>query len=358
MAITVLSDDVCRACSKIFGSSVQCPACRSVWQTNTPIFDPSRFNGLPPETVEALELLEKYEIPAGVLSRLVEKSPYSEISKEEILVRISEFKKFTALLVINLRKKRSVEMMSEEIDDIWHTFILFTKEYQDFCEILVGEYIHHEPNVEPQEADMSAIGNYNIHGIRNFAEDYERYFGSVNGLWHLSFKAAMNQRKVEAEKRRKKTIALTVTLILNAALVAFLARELAANGYIAAFFYTAGANVAVLLGAITWSRNTTDEYDKSMVAVVVMMTFVALLGTAIFFALSCAFDIGTKNLIILTFVVLFIVVSVLFGYFRGKRAEYSAKYGNTKSGCAGGAVGISCSGGGGGCGGGCGGGGC
>ena len=276
------------------------------------------------------------------------------MSKDDILMRVAEFKKFMALLVINFRKKRRVEMICEEIDDIWHTFILFTKEYQDFCKMLVGEYIHHEPNVEPQQTDMSATRNYNIHGIRNFAEDYEKYFGPVNPLWHTHFKVPINQREVEAVQRRKKKIALTATLVLNAALIAFLVRELADNGYIAAFFWVAGADLAVLLGAISWSRNTTDAYEKKMVAFVVMITFVAILGTAVVFALACTFDFGTKRLIIMTFALVFIMVSVLFASLRSK----SAKYTKTKSGCAGGAVGVACSGGGGGCGGGCGGGGC
>jgi len=31
------------------------------------------------------------------------------------------------------------------IDEMWHTFILFTKEYHDFCLRYFGKYIHHEP---------------------------------------------------------------------------------------------------------------------------------------------------------------------------------------------------------------------
>src|SRR5687767_15137568 len=35
----------------------------------------------------------------------------------------------------------------QEIDDMWHEFILFTEDYTAFCHDYFGEYIHHVPNV-------------------------------------------------------------------------------------------------------------------------------------------------------------------------------------------------------------------
>src|SRR5579864_3397426 len=34
-----------------------------------------------------------------------------------------------------------------EIDDMWHEFILFTRDYTDFCQQYFGEYVHHLPNL-------------------------------------------------------------------------------------------------------------------------------------------------------------------------------------------------------------------
>lgn len=35
------------------------------------------------------------------------------------------------------------------IDDLWHVFLLFTKEYQVFCEkYLQGNFFHHQPSIE------------------------------------------------------------------------------------------------------------------------------------------------------------------------------------------------------------------
>ncbi len=34
---------------------------------------------------------------------------------------------------------------TKNIDDIWHTFILFTQDYQNFCMEYLGKFIHHYP---------------------------------------------------------------------------------------------------------------------------------------------------------------------------------------------------------------------
>lgn len=35
-------------------------------------------------------------------------------------------------------------------DDLWHTFILFTKDYREFCEKSFGKIIDHEPHTGEQ----------------------------------------------------------------------------------------------------------------------------------------------------------------------------------------------------------------
>lgn len=53
----------------------------------------------------------------------------------------------------NLDLKFSCDMHKEmsEIDDMWHTFLLFTKEYTDFCHNYFNCYIHHYPNTHPRD---------------------------------------------------------------------------------------------------------------------------------------------------------------------------------------------------------------
>jgi hypothetical protein len=37
-------------------------------------------------------------------------------------------------------------MFSDEVDEIWHEMIMFTRDYQNFCQAFVGQMIHHSPN--------------------------------------------------------------------------------------------------------------------------------------------------------------------------------------------------------------------
>ena len=43
----------------------------------------------------------------------------------------------------------------KEIDDMWHTFLLFTKDYISFCQQYLGGFFHHSPNTEKEEEQMT-----------------------------------------------------------------------------------------------------------------------------------------------------------------------------------------------------------
>lgn len=38
------------------------------------------------------------------------------------------------------------------VDEMWHNFILFTKEYQDFCAFYFGVYLHHIPATKAEKS--------------------------------------------------------------------------------------------------------------------------------------------------------------------------------------------------------------
>jgi hypothetical protein len=45
----------------------------------------------------------------------------------------------------------------EKIDWMWHTFVLFTRDYADFCASHFGCFLHHVPN-EAEDEDADAAG--------------------------------------------------------------------------------------------------------------------------------------------------------------------------------------------------------
>jgi hypothetical protein len=71
------------------------------------------------------------------------------------------------------------EVTSDPIDRMWHTFLLFTKDYKKFCEENLGVFINHEPfeHAAPQ-AYLET---------RAFAQEY---FGRLDEeLWSINAKA-------------------------------------------------------------------------------------------------------------------------------------------------------------------------
>lgn len=59
---------------------------------------------------------------------------------------------------------------SSLVDIGWHTFMLYSRVYTDFCEDMCGMYIHHEPDDDPDIAKEahtldSTVETMSLHGI-------------------------------------------------------------------------------------------------------------------------------------------------------------------------------------------------
>ncbi|HEX9680976.1 MAG TPA: hypothetical protein VGA32_05950, partial [Anaerolineales bacterium] len=93
---------------------------------------------LSPEQREMLVALELADL-WFVAERLERKGL---LAADEIPESIREFKRYLALVGLG---HRGLAMASPKIDEVWHAFILFTREYADFCQAVFGEFIHHVP---------------------------------------------------------------------------------------------------------------------------------------------------------------------------------------------------------------------
>lgn len=75
-----------------------------------------------------------------VVARLAEKM---EITLDEADTLFRDMLRFLVLCA----NQRGPFAPPERIDAAWHNFILFTKDYADFCEQNFGTFIHHVPHV-------------------------------------------------------------------------------------------------------------------------------------------------------------------------------------------------------------------
>jgi hypothetical protein len=88
------------------------------------------------------EFIRTYAWPRGLLERL-EKHRGIE-RKDSALVSRGLRQFFIAYLMSG---RRYVSMPSQVADDLWHEFILYTREYEAFCSRAFGAFLHHTPAV-------------------------------------------------------------------------------------------------------------------------------------------------------------------------------------------------------------------
>ena len=53
--------------------------------------------------------------------------------------------------------RSSLNVPSQEIDKIWHSHILHTKDYAEFCNAVAGQFIHHNPFPDEDKNDPQRI---------------------------------------------------------------------------------------------------------------------------------------------------------------------------------------------------------
>lgn len=65
-------------------------------------------------------------------------------------------------------------------DEMWHTFILFTKDYTAFCETYVGHYCHHEPTRQHERDETARRAAEEPDALaRSVREDYMAFITLV-----------------------------------------------------------------------------------------------------------------------------------------------------------------------------------
>ncbi|MGL4241661.1 MAG: glycine-rich domain-containing protein [Beijerinckiaceae bacterium] len=89
------------------------------------------------------EFIRSYQWPPGLLDKMTRTYPQFA-RKETSLVSKGLRQFFNAYL---RGGRRNVSMPSEAADVLWHEFILYTKEYQAFCDKAFGQFLHHTPAV-------------------------------------------------------------------------------------------------------------------------------------------------------------------------------------------------------------------
>ena len=117
------------------------------------------------------ELIKKH--PTSGMKHQLNKV-FSYLNQDEMNIRVLEFLKF---IYIQSTKEGGFIPVTDEIDHVWHEYILQTREYQSLCmDLPGGKFVHHQTITL---ADYSK--NHNridlIKSMLNWIPDYYSCFG-------------------------------------------------------------------------------------------------------------------------------------------------------------------------------------
>lgn len=117
-----------------------------------------------------------FDHPA-LLERMQVKEGWTKEQADETFV---EMKKFLYLCATN----EGAMAPPEDLDEIWHNFILFTGDYAEYCQERVGTFLHHQPLTLAQraESDGSMIQNTLAAAKHAFGEDMPEHIWSFTKI--------------------------------------------------------------------------------------------------------------------------------------------------------------------------------
>jgi len=123
---------------------------------------------LDPDQRQAVERIAAFDF-APIRARLQRSTP---IAPAVLDLMILEFRRFLAMYAI---ARRPLPMFSHAVDEVWHVTLLFSRHYARLCEEAFGEFLHHDPAIEPWSNPADRW--------EEFARLYTRMYGRLGTLW-------------------------------------------------------------------------------------------------------------------------------------------------------------------------------
>ena len=90
-----------------------------------------------------LNFIDTYLLPPGLVQRVQQR--YPALDKRQLELVEAGMRQFFRLSLA--ARRRPVAMPSQVVDELWHNFILYTRNYQQFCQRAFGFFLHHTPAV-------------------------------------------------------------------------------------------------------------------------------------------------------------------------------------------------------------------
>lgn len=100
------------------------------------------------------EFIRSYAFPRGLFDKLSAKRPTLDAKQMQLVTRA-----LRQFFLAHLHSGRQyVSMPSQVADDLWHEFILYTRNYDAFCTRAFGRFMHHTPAVALGRSQQNNVG--------------------------------------------------------------------------------------------------------------------------------------------------------------------------------------------------------
>jgi hypothetical protein len=98
--------------------------------------------------------IENYEFRAGLRQKFAGR--HSHLTREQQTQVFEALREY--FLLCHASPNEMVSMPSLVVDDAWHEFILFTRDYLEFCQQAFGRYLHHTPAYAMKSSRQERVG--------------------------------------------------------------------------------------------------------------------------------------------------------------------------------------------------------
>lgn len=119
-----------------------------------------------------IEFILNYQFNPLLLNRVKERL---QCSDTHINIIVEALKDYLIARFISLNTDSPVTMPSSSVDELWHEFIIFTRDYYYFCNEVYGQYLHHDPYGKFDIRTSEDEGIKNIIDILNNIKKHRNY---------------------------------------------------------------------------------------------------------------------------------------------------------------------------------------
>jgi hypothetical protein len=98
--------------------------------------------------------IRSFVLPKGLFDKLRQQRP--ALSAKDCQLVAQALRQF--FLAYQQSGQQPVAMPSQVVDELWHEFILYTRDYQAFCKRAFGQFLHHTPAVALGSVPRSNAG--------------------------------------------------------------------------------------------------------------------------------------------------------------------------------------------------------